>query len=180
MVVNVSSLSTSASLDLTQHAKRHGARAAILMPPYYGSLTRAEIIGHAQAIARHGGITLIAVNGSGGAGHWESAEEIPNFLSGRSLEELGHSELAVAKTSMTYEFAVTGSVCTPLALIFPGFAEGAAPPGLGVLRSLMSEAGVTKVAKALLERLSLDMGPVRGPQKPLAPEFLGRLDRILA
>lgn len=179
MVVNVSSLSTAASLDLTQHAKRHGARAAVLMPPYYGDLSKAEVIGHAQTIARHGSITLIAVNGSAGAGHWEASEEIPNIISGRSLAELGHLELAVGNTSMTHEFAAGGSLCTPLALIFPDLVHGGAPPGLGLLRSLMATAGVAKVAKALLERMSLEVGPVRGPQRTLAPEYLAQLADVL-
>ena len=36
VLAHVSTMSTSSSLDLAQHAARHGARAAVLMPPYFG------------------------------------------------------------------------------------------------------------------------------------------------
>lgn len=59
VLVNVSSTSTSFSLDLAQHAGRHGARAVVLMPPYFGRLTQTEHMEHIRVIANHSSLPII-------------------------------------------------------------------------------------------------------------------------
>jgi hypothetical protein len=65
VLTHVSTLSTSASLDLTQHAARHGARAAILMPPYYGCLSQPELIEHIRCVAAYAGFPIIVADPMG-------------------------------------------------------------------------------------------------------------------
>src|SRR5262245_29997013 len=51
VLTHVSTMSTSSSLDLAQHAGRHGARAAILMPPYYGKYSDAEMLKYFEVVS---------------------------------------------------------------------------------------------------------------------------------
>lgn len=62
VIVNASALSTSACLDLAQHASRHGARAVILMPPFYGSLYQAEHVEHIRTVAAHSHRPILVVD----------------------------------------------------------------------------------------------------------------------
>lgn len=59
IVVNVSSLSTSLSLDLAQHASRHGARAVLLTPPFFGSFSPSEQLSHFKSVASFGNIPVL-------------------------------------------------------------------------------------------------------------------------
>lgn len=65
VLVNVTRLGTLPTMDLAQHAARHGARAAILTPPYYGRYTANELEGHFRAVAHHGGLATIVVDPQG-------------------------------------------------------------------------------------------------------------------
>ncbi len=62
VIVNVSTLSTSSSLDLAQHASRHGARAVTLMPPYYGSLSQQEMVEHIRVVAAYSKLPVLVVD----------------------------------------------------------------------------------------------------------------------
>src|SRR6185436_2306742 len=55
-------LGTAQSLDLCQHAARHGARAAVIMPPYFGRYSEEEIEQHLRLIAQHAGLPVIVVD----------------------------------------------------------------------------------------------------------------------
>lgn len=62
LVVNVSTLSTSSSLDMAQHAARHGARAVTLMPPYYGILSQQEMVEHIRVVGAYSKLPLLVVD----------------------------------------------------------------------------------------------------------------------
>ncbi len=62
VVVNVTSLSTSFSLDLAQHAARHGARAVILAPPFLGPYSQSEHVQHIQMVGKHSKLPIIVVD----------------------------------------------------------------------------------------------------------------------
>jgi len=62
LVANVSTLSTSSSLDLAQHAARHGARGVLLMPPYYGSFSQQELVEHIRVVGAYSTLPLLVVD----------------------------------------------------------------------------------------------------------------------
>lgn len=181
VVVNVSSLSTAASLDLAQHGKRHGARAAILMPPYYGEFTGVERVSHIQTVARHAGLPIILVDPQQrlGALDLEELSQTANLTRAQGLGQVGKSDWATWPRAATYEFALGTTLCSPLALVFPELAVGEVPPGVEAVRSLMAKGGVARVAKAALEQRGTETGPPRGPLRRLDPEGMARLGPAL-
>jgi hypothetical protein len=62
LAVNATTESTSFSLDLAQHASRHGARAAVICPPISGHLDQREHVDHIRMIASHAGLAVIVVD----------------------------------------------------------------------------------------------------------------------
>lgn len=62
ITTNVSTLSTSLSLDLAQHAQRHGARAVTVMPPFYGTPTQHECVEHIRVVSAYSKLPLIVVD----------------------------------------------------------------------------------------------------------------------
>ncbi|MBC8063719.1 MAG: dihydrodipicolinate synthase family protein [Chlorobia bacterium] len=62
MIVNISTLATSACLDLAQHASRHGARLVTVIPPYFGAFTQSEHIEHVRVIANHSSLPIVVVD----------------------------------------------------------------------------------------------------------------------
>lgn len=181
VVVNISSLSTAASLDLAQHAKRHGARAVTLMPPYFGDYSAREHFGHVQAIARHGGVSLIIVDPQNklDVETWAMIHELPNVARARGVAEAVHERLATAKSATSYEFAVETSFCSPLALLFPEVLEGKTPAALEPVRNFISAYGPARVAKEALERLSIEAGPLRAPAMSLPSAIGQELEQLL-
>jgi len=64
LIINVSSMSTSGSLDLAQNAARWGARAVTVIPPYYGSFSQSELVDHFRVIAAYSPLPIIAIDPS--------------------------------------------------------------------------------------------------------------------
>lgn len=61
LLVNVSSLSTGAAVDLAQHAGRHGARGVIALAPYFGQFSAEEESSFFKSILAYGRLPLLAV-----------------------------------------------------------------------------------------------------------------------
>lgn len=61
VLVNVSSLSTGAAVDLAQHAGRHGARGVIALAPYFGRFSPEEEASFFKSILAYGRLPLLAV-----------------------------------------------------------------------------------------------------------------------
>lgn len=172
-IANVSSLSTSVSLDLAQHAGRHGARAAVLMPPYYGKYDEEEVAGFFSAVARYAGIPVIVVDPSGvlTPGVRDASAENPSLLWARPMAErdLGAVALLEGRTA-TDEFMIEGVVASPLATVAPAqMIKVLAKSGesLDVLVKLGRMYSRPRMVKAALDARNLSQGPTRGPVLPL-------------
>lgn len=181
-IVHVSTLSTSTSLDLAQHAARHGARAAVLMPPFYGSYTSDELIGFFRTVAAHAGIPLILV---------DPLDTLNSeVLSG--LEDIGSITVAqpLLQTSiscykgmtMSDEFGCGAAVASPLALLRPQQVAAALhgeQVDLAKLIILEETLGRARVSKAGLEALGFELGPLRPPLKALTGSVSSALKTLL-
>lgn len=168
-MVNVSSLSTSVSLDLAQHAGRHGARAAVLMPPYYGRYDGDEVAGFFSAISRYAGIPVVVVDPFGAITPEvrSASAENPSLAWAAPLaeRELGHVALVEGRTA-TDEFAVEGVIVSPLATIEPRKVQeivDGSGPSLDLLVKLGRTFSRPRLVKAALESRGLSQGPTRGP-----------------
>ena len=62
VVVHATRQGTAQTLDLAQHAARHGARAALVMPPYYGAFSAKEVSDHLRTIAKYAGLPILVVD----------------------------------------------------------------------------------------------------------------------
>jgi 4-hydroxy-tetrahydrodipicolinate synthase len=186
MMVNVSSMSTTLSLDLAQHASRHGARAVILMPPYYGTLTAEEIIGFIRTVSHYSNMTTIVVDPQQVITDEVSGalRDMPELLFAHDIDSSKHSHLSCHQGfTATDEFAVQECVCTPLALLRPQLVASAlkgADVDLAKLIILEETLGRTRVSKAGMEALGLDMGPPRPPLRGLAGAVGSALRTLLA
>ncbi len=185
VLVNVSTLSTSASLDLAQHAGRHGARAAILMPPYYGLFSEEEIVGFFGAVARHAGIPVIVVDPLGeiGAGVRGPLAENPSLVWATPLGGSVADVVSVnGERSVSDEFMSGGLVVSPLATICPRWAVealGHVKRSFAVPVALVRSVGRPRVVKAALDLLGVPQGPTRGPVMELAGPPLASLSTFL-
>ncbi|HEY3782701.1 MAG TPA: dihydrodipicolinate synthase family protein [Fimbriimonadaceae bacterium] len=186
IMVNVSSMNTTMSLDLAQHASRHGARAVILMPPYYGTFTAEEIIGFIRNVSHYSNMTTVVVDplqvitSEVRAGLQDSHD----LLFANDIDSSGHSHLSCHKGfTSTDEFAVQECICSPLALLRPKLVASAmkgANVDLAKLIILEETLGRTRVSKAGLEAVGLDMGPPRPPLRGLGGSVGSVLRTLLA
>jgi dihydrodipicolinate synthase/N-acetylneuraminate lyase len=185
-LVHVSSLSTAISLDLTQHAARHGARGVVVMPPFYGQYTSEELIGFFNAIVRYGDLTTIVVDPLE-----VLTQEVRAGLSANSqivmaepLQAIKQGPLSCSKgLTSSDEFSVGAAVCSPLALLRPiqvATSLSGEPQDLAKLIILEQTLGRARVSKAGLEAISLDAGPPRPPLKPLSMSVSAALKTLLA
>lgn len=185
VLVNVSSLSTSASLDLAQHAGRHGARGAILMPPYYGQFGEDEVVGFFATVSRHAGIPVIVVDPLGviGPGVRRPLAENPSLVWADTLSSVGCERLVVhEQRTSTDEFATGELRVSPLATICARWAVealGESDRSFTVPATLARSLGRARVVKAALEVLGIPQGPTRGPVMALSGQPLAALTAFL-
>lgn len=169
VLVHVSALSTTACLDLAQHAARHGAAAVVAMPPFYGRYTEEEVAGHLTTIAAHAGLPVVVADPFG-------------LVSGR-LREAVEQRLEVhmahpmpgESASRPDAFAIGQAECSVRWLLDPDAVldrEG--------FQSMLAAAGPARLSKALLEGQGLDVGPTRAPLRALPPIMRSRLDALRA
>lgn len=184
-LAHVSSLSTAISLDLAQHAARHGARGVIVMPPYYGSYTAEELIGFFSALTRYGDLPTIIVDPleSVTADVKAGLAASPQIVFAQSLKEIKQSALSCYKgLTSSDEFAVGKMVCSPLALLRPAQVSSALKGGavdLAKLIILEETLGRARVSKTGLEALGIEVGPPRPPLKPLSLSVSTALKTLL-
>ncbi len=167
VLANVSSLSTAASLDLAQHAGRHGAHAAVLMLPYYGEYTEDETFSFVQTVSAYAKLPIILV---------DRFQAITPELKTRLAftHSLVSADPFGTAQPRTDEFVVDDLRVNPLYTIQPH--EETINPALA---QLIRVAGRAKVVKAGLELHNVDVGPPRGPLKRLVGEPLALLEQIL-
>lgn len=149
IVVNVTTLSTSFSLDLAQHAARHGARAVILMPPFFGTYTQAEHVAHVHMVSKHSKLPIIVV---------DPLHALQEDATG-SISHLPNVHLAWPQTDSV---AIHGDWFRCYGLeVDPMSGISGSDAGDFVLRNRAA------VAKTLLMDFDLEVGPPRMPTQPI-------------
>ncbi|MHB8635453.1 MAG: dihydrodipicolinate synthase family protein [Fimbriimonadaceae bacterium] len=164
LVTNVSSLSTAVSLDLAQHAARHGAIAAFVVPPYFGRYTAKEILNHLRAVVGLAGLPVVIADlfGALTEGFGDTFKTMPQveFATGSGFDEW--------QTEGASVHAVTA-----LADLFPEVDRV-------ILGAAYLEHGPAVLIKAAFERLGTDIGSPRSPKRPLDARELCELLNLAA
>jgi 4-hydroxy-tetrahydrodipicolinate synthase len=181
VIVNVSALSTLASLDLAQHAARHGAKACVIMPPYYGALTPEEHYTFLRVVAQYAGLPVIVTDPNGLLSK-ELMDRLANvsglFLAAPSywtVRAIGE----VARPGVD-EFSLDPGTCTVLALLRPVERLNNLPEDdIRRLARFVLLNGAARVAKAAFELQGVDLGPLRGPRLSLAQPAADALRELL-
>lgn len=165
VLAHVSTLSTSSSLDLAQHAKRHGGRAGILMPPYYPTYTQTEIEWHYRTLTQYSDLPLIAV---------DPLHRIEEPLQ-ETLRSVGRLELAGGVSrSDCFEIPPANIEIQAGLPIELSKASGADISALGL------RYGSAKVLKAALLELDIEVGPLRKPLENLESDVRKQVEEIIS
>lgn len=180
VVVNVTTLSTLASLDLAQHAERHGAIASILAPPYWGPFFDDEIYLHYRTVAQYANLPLIVVDPRKMISDTmrDVLSKMPNVIMAEpntwNIEEFDKT------VKERHDDFLAGDLCvTPLALYRSIEEIVNKEPSLHPILQFMAKHGTAKVAKAAFQLMGLDLGPLRAPALPLTGKTLEELREIL-
>ena len=181
VVVNVSALSTVASLDLAQHAARHGARACVLMPPFYGSFSQEEHYNYMRVVAQYAGLPVIVVDPNGVLEGELNAQlaalpgifvAAPNFWAARALG--GKARSKVDEFSMDPGASTVGALFRPALRLFQLPEED-----IQRVTRFIQLHGSARVAKAAFEIQGIELGPLRGPQLALRQSAAQELQALL-
>jgi dihydrodipicolinate synthase/N-acetylneuraminate lyase len=169
VIAHVSSLSTSVAMDLAQHAAQHGARAAVVMPPYYGDPSEREIIAHLQNVAAYAGLPLIIVDPLEMVteGVREAMATAPRVVFANS---------AVQQPTRSDSFVVEDAVVSPLCLL----GHGQDLAWRNAIWRFFQEKNHAAAAKAALHVLELECGPLRLPNRPLTDDETRQLEFLMS
>jgi dihydrodipicolinate synthase/N-acetylneuraminate lyase len=166
VLAHVSTLSTSASLDLAQHAARHGARGAVLMPPYYGTFSEAEIESHLRGVAQYANLPVIVLDPAA-------------LLSVAARERLSEMPRLTFAEGVEGAPARSDSFRTESLQVSPAHFFREVWPCHGV-QTLLREHSWAAVMKTLLQLQGVETGPPRPPVRSLSLDDERRLGEILA
>ncbi|HVT12635.1 MAG TPA: dihydrodipicolinate synthase family protein [Fimbriimonadaceae bacterium] len=172
VITHCTRLGTAQALDLCQHASRHGARAAVIMPPYFGTYGEDEIEQHIRMIVQHAGLPIILVDPlhTVRADMRERMSNMADLYFAQTLEGSLHSRLAVDPTGASSdEFVFDDAVVSPLIQIDP---KAVHDPNadLRPLANFVAMYGRARVAKAALNERDIEVGPPRAPVLTLRHE----------
>ncbi len=176
LLVHVTTLSTTNSLFLAQHAARIGAKGIVLMPPFYYRLRDDEVAAYFTTVAEYAGIPMLVVDPVG-----LLTPEVRTQLQSITGLHLGKTvapHLAVRERVASDEFSIGEAVCTALAAWSPAEIKSANPK-LEAMRALFRAAGSVRVVKALLNWQDQEVGPTRGPFLDLLEEHRKQLVDLL-
>lgn len=149
VIPNVTTLNTGASLDLAQHAERHGARAVLLSPPYFGEYSHEEHVHHISMISKYCKLPILVVDGQ------------------QRLNDAAWNELALLPTVVRasgpnlHEWRCANAVCHP----FAGLVE-ADSPDAEQLNVYFKDLGLARCFKSFLGEFGLELGSNRSPFLP--------------
>lgn len=166
--VNISAMTTASVVDLAQHGARHGSRGAVLLPPYVGGYSEAELTAHVVAVRRHGNMPALYIDPSEKTQHIQ--DQLDAAASGQRLTLLSSSILAVAPRPATYEFETPDGRSLGIAVFGQQRAERIANEWerFGpLLQGLFKIAGPARIGKAVLAESGLEIGGHRGPMSGL-------------
>jgi len=180
VLVNVSTPSTLASLDLAQHAERHGAAAVVMAPPYWGPFSDEEIHLHYRTVSQYAHLPLIVVDPRRMIS--DTMKGVLKDMTEVVVAEPNHwkvEEFGQAAKERPEDF-LAGDLCvTPLALFRSVEEIINKEPSLRSLVQFMTRHGTAKVAKAAFLVRGLDLGPLRAPALPLSGKVLDDLKAVL-
>jgi dihydrodipicolinate synthase/N-acetylneuraminate lyase len=174
-------LGTSQALDLCQHAARHGARAAIIMPPYFGRFSDEEIEEHIRRIVQHAGLPLIVVDPSHlvRSAMRTNLENLPGLFFAETPEGAFRNRFAVDPIGAgSDEFVLGEAVVSPLVQIDPK-ASTDSFERLREIAKMIALFGRARIAKAALNLRDIEVGPPRSPILPLADEARRQLSTLV-
>lgn len=180
LAAHVSTLGTMSSLDLAQHAANCGYRAAVVMPPYYGFFSDAEISTFMLTLARHAHLPMIVVDPLARLDGDLAADiaQIPGVKTAIPVFDSDQSDAACFERSTSDEFACGRLFSFPLAM-FGSVWKGHDESSYLALREILHIFGAARVAKFAADWIGLDLGPTRGPLQPLPAAAREALHRAL-
>jgi dihydrodipicolinate synthase/N-acetylneuraminate lyase len=163
VIVGVTASTTSSVLDLCQHAARHGAQAALLGAPPGGPWSEEEIKSLLSAVRRYANLPCLWLGGEEFQviGTTDTSEYKP-------LSEVG--PISLGRAFAAEECSAFGCVVTPIAVLGADKAKVAIDQWAVAhlkAKSLFAHGRSARVAKSVLERHKIEVGPPRGPMKPL-------------
>lgn len=186
VVVNVSAVGTMAALDLAQHAKRHGAKASVVMPPYYGQFTSQEMLHHLKMIANYSDNMVLVVDPQGRLDAQVAADLTHNAsvrFPAPAATKVGANH-AISESSTTDEFAVADCLASPVALFelrsISDAMSGAEAKRAAIMANAMRTNGKVRLAKALLQYRDIETGPPRNPYQMSSIDVVRALEAELA
>jgi dihydrodipicolinate synthase/N-acetylneuraminate lyase len=165
IVAHVTTLNTAASLDLAQHAQRHGARAVLIMPPYYGQFTATEIAKHLKTVQQYCTLPLIIADPDHRVSPEARAEVLtmPQVSFATAIQGFsGHPEFS------TYQWSDGDAVCSPLVSVFGPFHSRQDDALLKTWGLNMADMGSVRLLKAAYANMDLDVGSCRSPYLPMS------------
>jgi dihydrodipicolinate synthase/N-acetylneuraminate lyase len=162
VIVNVTCNTTAATVDLAQHAARHGAKSAYCMPPF-ATLTEREMQGYLAALRRHGQLNVTLIDPSE---QWNHLAIEATSIATHALSPLEASEPTLGKFRGGCEFKGEDGFCSPVNVFGADLANRLFEKWfqLGpIIQGLFRLGGHARVAKAALEFHGFDPGPPRPP-----------------
>lgn len=167
---HITTLNSAASLDLAQHAQRHGARAVVVMPPYYGSYTPDEHIAHIKTIHQYCDLPIILVDPDHKlcANTRQAMGQFERVILAQPFESIWPEGPMISHTTQSYEWVAGSAVCSPLAAIFGHLHRQMDVAALKTWSLSMQDLGVTRLMKQAYSGLIDEMGPCRSPYLPLS------------
>lgn len=177
IIVHATCLQTTATLDLAQHASRHGAQMVVITPPLLGDFTDAEVHKFISFVAHHAGIpTLVTdphrrvVGGLHDQLLTSPTVKIATPCTGTCAfyPEHTHSD----------QFTYHECIVSPVITISPWRMHPSSLPHW--LPEPLRTAGTARVIKAAMEMQGFECGPLRGPQLALDPALRKSLSDFLA
>lgn len=172
VLVNATTLGTMTALDLAQHAGRHGARAAIVTPPFYGRYTIEEVQHHMKTIANYANlpILLCAQPDLHPDELFDKVLEHRGIYKVQALEEAKAPGLRVSPYPTTDEFSAYDFCVSPMGLLDANCLHlngQAATPQQKRMAQAFRKYGVTRVVKTLWNDDEFEIGPPRTPMQPI-------------
>lgn len=152
VLAHISTMNTSASLDLAQHAARHGARAVVVGPPFYGKYSDEEIAKFFETIAAYAGCPLLIVDPLQRLSDelLDRIESNPQTYRTQSLPQ----PTPFPTYSDSFQFG--SMIVTPVALVKQS-------GDVAEIDRLIAEYGGKRICKAALEELGIEVGGLRSP-----------------
>jgi len=178
VAATVTSTSTSVSLDLAQHAGRHGAAFLVSSPPTVRDLTPDEMARHFATILQHAHLPLIVVDPMSRLDDQarEKIQGLQNVVMGRPWGSDREAPPHIHKTSQTDEFDCGETHATPIAALFP---DRAAKNEADIVTTEAVRwarlLGPPRFLKSLYPLAGIEVGPARNPLRDPAPEQLDGL-----